>query len=246
MRVDGCGCKLSAMRRHLTYANVISSLCLFILLGGSAYAAATITGKQVKNSSLTGADIRNGSLAAKDLKRGLLAPGGGAAGAPGPQGPQGAAGPQGERGAQGERGPAGQDGAGAIPIAVTLDEGASEFVPVDVGPWTLTVQCSDREDRPQVQIFGETDDGTEGTLAWSGIRSHSAEGDFITSGRSPMNGDMRGLDSRWAPAGGWASETLDLHYRSGSEAGTVSLDMMADDRGGDPGECTVAGTAIHS
>jgi hypothetical protein len=55
------------MRRHLTYANVISSLCLFILLGGSAYAAATITGKQVKNNSLTSADIRNGTLQAVDL-----------------------------------------------------------------------------------------------------------------------------------------------------------------------------------
>jgi hypothetical protein len=74
------------------------------------------------------------------------------------------------------------------------------------------VQCSDREGRPQVQIFGETDGGAEGTLAWAGIRSHSADGDFITSGRGVMNGDLRGLDSRWAPAGGWAGESLDLHY----------------------------------
>jgi len=77
----------------------------------------------------------------------------------------------------------------------------------------------DREGRPQVQIFGETDDGAEGTLAWAGIRSHSADGDFITSGRSVMNGDLRGFDSRWAPAGGWAGESLDLHYRSGAETG---------------------------
>jgi hypothetical protein len=197
MRMGGCGCKLLAMRRHLTYANVISSICLFIVLGGSAYAAATITGKQVQNNSLTGADVRNGSLTAKDLKRGVLPAAG--QGAPGPQGPQGPQGATGERGPQGERGHAGQAGAGAIPIAVTLAKGASEFASVDVGPWTLTVQCSDREGRPQVQIFGETDDGVEGTLAWAGIRSHSAEGDFITSGRSIMNGDLRGLDSRWAP-----------------------------------------------
>ena len=51
------------MRRHLTYANVISSICLFVVLGGSAYAAKVITGKQIKNNSLTSADIRNGTLA---------------------------------------------------------------------------------------------------------------------------------------------------------------------------------------
>ena len=163
---------------------------------------------------------------------------------PGPQGPQGAQGATGERGLQGEPGPAGQDGAGAIPIAVTLAKGASEFVSVDVGPWTLTVQCPNRDGQPQVQIFGKTDGGAEGKLAWAGIRSHSAEGDFITSGRSIMNGDLRGLDSRWAPDGGWAGESLDLHYRSGAQAGTVSLHMLADDGGA--GQCTVAGTAIHS
>jgi hypothetical protein len=32
------------IRRHLTYANVVSSLCLFILLGGGAYAATGLIG----------------------------------------------------------------------------------------------------------------------------------------------------------------------------------------------------------
>jgi hypothetical protein len=45
-------------------------------------------------------------------------------------------------------------------------------------------------------------------------------------------------------AGGWAGESLDLHYRSGAETGTVSLHMLADDSGS--GTCMVAGTAIHS
>ena len=34
---------------RLTYANVTSTVCLFLALGGSAYAAASITGKNVRN-----------------------------------------------------------------------------------------------------------------------------------------------------------------------------------------------------
>lgn len=56
------------MLRHLTYANVVSTVCLVLLLGGSAYAAATITGKDVKNSSLTGKDVKDSSLAGRDVK----------------------------------------------------------------------------------------------------------------------------------------------------------------------------------
>jgi type VI protein secretion system component Hcp len=85
---------LSALRRHLTYANVVSSLCLFIVLGGGAYAAVTITGKNVKNNSLTSDDIKNGSLLHQDFKAGQLPKG-----AQGPQGPQGPAGAAGAKGA---------------------------------------------------------------------------------------------------------------------------------------------------
>ena len=88
---------LIRLRRKLTYANVVSSLCLFVLLGGSAYAAAKITGKNVKNGSLTGRDVKNNSLTGKDVKR--LGPGDFKAGAlpKGPRGPAGPAGPGAKR-----------------------------------------------------------------------------------------------------------------------------------------------------
>jgi hypothetical protein len=41
---------------------------VFIALGGSSYAAITVTGKNVKNSSLTGKDIKNNSVTGKDVK----------------------------------------------------------------------------------------------------------------------------------------------------------------------------------
>ena len=60
------------MRKRLSYANVMASMAVFIALGGSAYAATRITGREVVNNSLTSADVRNGSLAKRDLKRGVI------------------------------------------------------------------------------------------------------------------------------------------------------------------------------
>lgn len=100
------------MRRHLTYANVVSSLCLFILLGGSAYAAAAL-----KRNSVTSSHIRNGQVKAADLaanavtgpkvKDGSLTPADFTALPQGPQGAQGAPGERGEKGERGETGPPG-------------------------------------------------------------------------------------------------------------------------------------------
>ncbi len=94
------------VRSSLTYANVVSTLCLFILLGGSAYAAIKVTGKNVKDSSLTGKDIKNSSLGAADVKNGSLLAGDFKSG-------QLPAGPQGPRGASGLQGPKGDPGAPA-------------------------------------------------------------------------------------------------------------------------------------
>ena len=60
------------IRDKLTYANVVATLALFIALGGSSYAALTISGKNVKNGSLTGRDIKRNSLGAKQVKEARL------------------------------------------------------------------------------------------------------------------------------------------------------------------------------
>jgi len=46
----------------------MATIAVFIALGGSSYAAITITGRNVKNSSLTGRDIKNSSLTTSDVK----------------------------------------------------------------------------------------------------------------------------------------------------------------------------------
>ncbi|MEA2273059.1 MAG: hypothetical protein QOI98_1767 [Solirubrobacteraceae bacterium] len=59
---------LTRLRARLTYANVVATLALFIAVGGTAYAAATITGEDVVDKSLTGADIAADTLGTMKLK----------------------------------------------------------------------------------------------------------------------------------------------------------------------------------
>ena len=100
---------LGRLRRRLSYANVVASLALFIALGGTSYAALTLTGKNVKDGSLTGQDVRNGSIASADVRdRSLLAKDFKAGQLPaGAQGSPGAPGAAGQKGDKGEPGLAG-------------------------------------------------------------------------------------------------------------------------------------------
>ena len=45
---------------------------VFVALGGTSYAVATIGTKQIKNNSVRSVDVRNGSLSTRDVKRGSL------------------------------------------------------------------------------------------------------------------------------------------------------------------------------
>ncbi len=98
----------------LSYANVMSTIAMFVVVaGGTAYAASlaknSVGSAQIKagavktadlgKSAVTSAKVKNGSLQAADFKAGQLPAG--PAGAPGAQGP---AGPQGEKGDKGEPG----------------------------------------------------------------------------------------------------------------------------------------------
>lgn len=72
-----------ALRDKLTYANVISTLCLFLLIGGgTAFAAATlgknsvgskqlknnaVTTAKIKDSAITGAKVKDNSLTGSDI-----------------------------------------------------------------------------------------------------------------------------------------------------------------------------------
>jgi hypothetical protein len=86
-------------RPVLTYANVMSTLGVFIALGGTSYAVArnSIGTPQLKNNAVTSGKVRNGSLTAKDLAANALRAGPrGPRGQIGPAGPTGPAGPVGD------------------------------------------------------------------------------------------------------------------------------------------------------
>ena len=53
---------MQAVRRRLSYANVVATLALFVALGGSSYAAFKITGRDVINGSLTYRDLKRDTL----------------------------------------------------------------------------------------------------------------------------------------------------------------------------------------
>ena len=66
------------MRRpRLTYANVVATICLFLVLGGGAWAATSLPKnsvgtKQLKNGAVTGAKVKKGALTGADIRASTL------------------------------------------------------------------------------------------------------------------------------------------------------------------------------
>ena len=114
---------MKCLRGKLTYANVISTLCLFLLLGGGAAFAATqlpknsVGARQIKRGAITPAKVSNAT-------RQVLAGNQGPQGKPGPQGPKGARGATGATGASGRtgaQGPRGETGAAATALWAVVE-----------------------------------------------------------------------------------------------------------------------------
>lgn len=61
------------MLPRLTYANIVSTIALFVALGtGGAYASTMLTGSNIKDGSLTGRDIASGSVQSSDIANGSI------------------------------------------------------------------------------------------------------------------------------------------------------------------------------
>ena len=70
---------LSRLASRLTYANVVSSICLFLVIGGGAYAAASLPRnsvgpRQLKNNAVTSGKVKDRTLRGVDLKNGTIGP----------------------------------------------------------------------------------------------------------------------------------------------------------------------------
>jgi hypothetical protein len=109
-------------RKGISYANVVSTLALFIALGGVSYAAVKLPAhsvgtRQLRDNAVNGEKVRNHSLTALDIVGGLPRGPKGDTGATGATGPGGAAGAQGPKGDPGAPGAPGDDGAPGAPGA---------------------------------------------------------------------------------------------------------------------------------
>jgi hypothetical protein len=126
---------MNRSRGRLTYSNVVSTLCLILLIGGGTAYAAT----QLPRNSVGSAQIRKESVTpsklSKAAKRTLAVP----QGPTGPQGPKGDAGDRGEKGDQGARGPSNaitKANSGFVPWSTTYT--TIESVSLDAGSWVVT------------------------------------------------------------------------------------------------------------
>ena len=126
-----------SLRRHLSYANVTGTLALFLALGGTSYAALTITSTNVKNNSLTGADVRNSSLTSADIKNFSLRSADFKAG-------QLPAGPRGLKGDQGDAGAPGAPGAPGAGLANLTTRTSAMSAPVGVNDFAVSCNAGER------------------------------------------------------------------------------------------------------
>ncbi len=118
-----------SLRKRLTYANTMSSIAVFVALGGGAYAATqlqknSVGTAQLKADSVTAAKVKNGSLLSADFKAGQLPAG--------PAGPKGDPGAPGAAGAPGAKGDTGESFPATLPSGKTLT-GIWGFVAEDNG-----------------------------------------------------------------------------------------------------------------
>jgi hypothetical protein len=60
------------LRRHLTYANVMATLAVFIALGGSSYAALNLTGRDIRDGSLTHRELKRNTLGGTKIRESRL------------------------------------------------------------------------------------------------------------------------------------------------------------------------------
>ncbi|HET7054559.1 MAG TPA: hypothetical protein VFI09_11660 [Solirubrobacterales bacterium] len=118
---------MKQIRKRLTYANVMSSIAVFLVLGGATALAAgglgknTVGTKQLKKNAVVSSKVKDGSLKAADFGGGQLPAG--------PQGPKGDKGDTGPKGDKGEKGDQGEPG----PFPATLPSGKTIYGAFEMG-----------------------------------------------------------------------------------------------------------------
>jgi hypothetical protein len=126
------------LRGRLTYANVMATIAVFLVLGGGAYAAS-----QLPKNSVGAKQLRNGAITPRKLSAGAKKA---LRGATGPKGAAGKPGKQGAQGKPGKEGPAGTAlGYALVQENGTVDSGGSSGITsADVARESTGTYCFDR------------------------------------------------------------------------------------------------------
>jgi hypothetical protein len=189
-------------RRHTT---AVAYLALFAALGGSAYAAVTVTGKQIKDGTVTGKDVKNRSLAAGDLSASAL---GSLAGERGPAGPQGPAGPKGDpgklgpAGATGEQGPQGSPGLANIEYKVSSgksipkDQTIGDQVNCTSGKVALGGGVAQFPSGAPMRVVSSAPGGVNGTSTGWSVQVHNQGGSTFSAFAWVVCADVNGAISQ--------------------------------------------------
>ena len=130
------------MKPRLSYANVTSSIALFVALGGVSYAATalpvnSVGNAQIKDAAVTGSKIANSTITSQKLNASAVKALQGQIGERGPLGPKGETGAAGAQGPQGVQGTPGKDGA-AGGLGPTYELAATEELKFTLGNATCS------------------------------------------------------------------------------------------------------------
>jgi hypothetical protein len=119
----------------LSYANVMSTIAVFLALGGTSYAVArnSVGTKQLRNSAVTSGKIRNATIQRKDLSPSAR---GGSRGPRGPVGVQGTAGARGPSDGYTDGGPA-----MTLPTSANAELVVAQIDGLPAGSYVLTADA---------------------------------------------------------------------------------------------------------
>jgi len=214
------------IRERLTYANVISTICLFLLLGGGAYAAfplprnsvrsRNIVNGQVKaadvaDNAVNGAKIADDSVTGGDVKESTL------------------------------------DGlvrGQTLDFNVAASGPTNDHTPIaTVGPYTLKGLCTNPAGFLDFEVYANGPAGFA-EAEWSKVNNDTTDaGDHSKSAVPSANVDTKVLDlGIFSPGFARAGGTLVLRSNTGTIV-QVLFSVVLDTNGGTGGACHIWGTA---
>jgi hypothetical protein len=225
---------MQRIRPRLSYANVVSTLCLFVLLGGGAYAASrlppdSVGTKQLKKDAVKGPKVADRSLTARDI-RGSVALANRASNA--------------DHAASADRAASADLLAGSPPAAfmpsgsvarahsaVTISGGGRDDPLLSIGPLTLKANCENTGLAIYLRILASTA-ASDGRAVWGS--SGGSAGRVELSGAPQVTVEQSALSASGASGAGdflyvdaTTTVAIDFAYTASGPQQSCTIDAVA-------------------